>query len=114
MKANLDIRARLQDARVGETQAGADFWRRFRTRAAFLPRAERPRGVLSRHPFATGLGSALAGAAALLLILLAAYRAGGEAEATSVRSLTILKSYESVLILEDEQGRGTIVWVVES
>lgn len=105
---NLDHTLRSRAAAGG--RSAPEFWREFEERAAVAGRETyAPTAV---HP------AAWAGAAAFAAAMLFAVFAGpwgrptpGPVAAPIVQSLVVPAVHDSVFILEDAEGRGTIVWI---
>lgn len=105
-----EFRDTLRARALAEGRPASDFWRDFEGRAAGI----------SREPYASAATrpAAWAGTTALAAALLLAVFAGpwfrptpGPQARPVVQSLVVPAVHDSVFILEDAEGRGTIVWI---
>ena len=109
-----DIRARLAAGDVSPAVPDAtDFWAEFRERSRLRRQERSDPALLSAMP----VGWALAAAAALLLLaaLLPSVRAPAApaSEFNRIESLEVQASHGAVLMIDDEEFKSTLVWIVD-
>jgi hypothetical protein len=101
-------RLRRQAAGAGPRPA-EEFWADFRARAALM-RQDTPDAVRERAPLA--LRWAYAVAAALVLVAVSLFILPGQpAAVTRIKAMEVVAPHSGVIIMNDDAGKGTIVWI---
>ncbi len=105
-----NVTGRLKAIEAPKTPSdNADFWQDFKARATLMrqdePAAERP-----RMPVALRWGSVTA--LALVLIVAGWFMLPATLGAvTQIKALEVVAPHSGVIIMNDQSGRGTILWI---
>lgn len=111
MKANKDIEKVLKATESIEPESRDDFWTTFRARAARIPQTPMPRHTFyRRHESGIRWATAAASLAVISGVVFFNLRPA-TAYADTVRSIEINVPYTSMLIMNDDAARATIVWI---
>lgn len=107
------VRERLESKQVAANPAMRtrdEFWADFRARARMTPQTQ-PEEAPSRA-WMPRWGYAAAAVAAMVLVAgLAVWFPSRKAPLSPIRSFEVVAPHTGVIIMEDEQDRGTILWV---
>jgi hypothetical protein len=106
-----DVSGRLKavEARK-DLPESAEFWSDFKARAA-LVRQEQPAPVRERLPVAVRWGTATALALFLVAVGWFVLPAAHSGAITQIKALEVVAPHSGVIIMNDQSGRGTILWI---
>lgn len=111
MKTRKDIEDALKATESIEAAPSGEFWGTFRARAARIPQDPLPRSTFYRR-HESGIRWATAAASLLILSSVAFFNLRPlTAYADTVQSIEINVPYDSMMIMNDDQSRATIVWI---
>ena len=91
------------------------FWDRFKARTEFVPQQTGPAEKVGRSPW--GFAAVAAAAAAAVIVAVAVIRgpaAASHPQLSKVSELDVYMDYSSVLIVEDRENRGTVIWLASA
>jgi hypothetical protein len=105
-----NVTGRLKAIEAPQSPSGdADFWLDFKARATLM-RQDEPVAAHDRVPVALRWGSATA--LALVLIVAGWFMLPATLGAvTQIKALEVVAPYSGVIIMNDQSGRGTILWI---
>lgn len=105
-----NVTGRLKAIDAPQSPSGdADFWLDFKARATLMCQDE-PVAARDRIPVALRWGSATA--LALVLIVAGWFMLPATLGAvTQIKALEVVAPYSGVIIMNDQSGRGTILWI---
>jgi hypothetical protein len=104
-----DVRGHLCRQTAPPPRAVDDFWSDFKARAA-LTRQDALEEAKPRIPL--GRRWAYASAAAMALVVLGIYLLPATPVAmTRIKALEVVAPHSGVIIMNDQSGRGTILWI---
>ncbi len=111
MKTNKDIETALHATEGIEPAPHDEFWGTFRARAARIPQAPMPRSTFYRR-HESGIRWATAAASLTVVSALVFFNLRpATAYADTVQSIEINVPYDSMLIMNDDDAKATIVWI---
>jgi hypothetical protein len=102
-----------------EAPARERFWADFRARASLVPQQSAGGLTVGRSRWRSPVYAVLSAAAAVV-VAVAVFRGSGSsavqpsAKLSKVSELDVYMDYSSVMIVEDQQNRGTVIWMASA